>query len=90
MTPDIIVAIVTGVFTLCGTILAVCLGNKKTAKQSKEQSDLTLYRIGELEKKQDRYNHLQERTANVEKEIAIVKEDIRAIDKKIDLLHSGE
>lgn len=90
MDPSIIVAIVTGAFTLCGTVVTVYLGNKKNAKQSKEQTDLTIYRIGELEKKQDKYNHLQERTAKVEKDLAVLKEDIHAIHEKIDILHSGE
>lgn len=90
MTPDIIVAIVTGLFTLSGTVLAVCLGNKKNAKQAKEQSDLTLYRIAELEKKQDKYNHLQERQMNIEKKVDVLEEKVDAIDKKINLLHHNE
>lgn len=87
MDTAIVVAIITGLFTLVGTMATVHAGNKKQAKQLKEQSDLTIYRIKELEKKQDKYNHLQERTMNNEQKIAVVAEDVRAIRERIDYLH---
>ena len=59
-------AVVTSVFTFAGVLVTVIWGNKKNAQRTKEQTDLTLYRIGELEKKQDKYNHLQERVAKME------------------------
>ena len=61
---------------LIGVIITVLATNK-----------VTLYRIGELEKKQDKYNHLQERTFKDEQDIAVIKEDIKSIKEKIEYLH---
>ena len=79
--------IIVAVLALLGTVITVVVGNKKNAERSKEQTDVTLYRIGELEKKQDRYNNLQERTFRDEQDIAVIKEDIKAIRERIDYLH---
>lgn len=39
-------------------------------------SKLTTYRIEQLEKKQDKHNSLIERMYSVEKDIAVIKEDL--------------
>lgn len=88
MSAEIWVAIITSVGSLMGVIVTVALGNKKNAERSKEQTDITLYRIGELEKKQDKYNHLQERTFRDEQDIAVIKEDLKSIRERIDYLHA--
>ena len=93
------VTIIVAVIGLIGTIVTVVWGNKKndersnerqveSDKRSKEQTDLILYRIKQLEKKQDKYNHLQERTFKDEQDIAVMKEDIKAIRERIDYLHA--
>lgn len=64
------------VIGLIGVIITVIATNK-----------VTLYRIGELEKKQDKYNHLQERTFKDEQDIAVMKEDIKAIRERMEYLH---
>lgn len=64
------------VIGLIGVIITVIATNK-----------VTLYRIGELEKKQDKYNHLQERTFKDEQDIAVIKEDIRSIRERMEYLH---
>lgn len=87
MSAEIWVAIIGSVGSLVGVIVTVIWGNKKTQKTSREQTELTLYRIGELEKKQDRYNHLQERMAKLEKDVAVSREDIKAIKDKIEYIH---
>lgn len=87
MSAEIWVAIITQIGTLAGVIVAVVWGNKKNAERSAQQTEVTLYRIGELEKKQDKYNHLQERTYQDEQDIAVMKEDIKAIRERIDYLH---
>ena len=74
MTEGVIIAIITAGCSLIGVIITVVYGNKKTAKTVKTQTDLTLYRIGELEKKQDKHNTLIERMYKVEEDIAILKE----------------
>ena len=58
MSEAIIVALITGAVMLVGNIMTAYYQNQKT-----------LYRIEQLEKKQDKYNNLQERTASLEKDV---------------------
>ena len=58
MSEAITVALITGAVMLIGNILTAYYQNQKT-----------LYRIEQLEKKQDKYNNLQERTLAAEKDI---------------------
>lgn len=50
MSEGIITAIITSAFTFAGVLITVIWGNKKTQKSVKEHTDLTLYRIEQLEK----------------------------------------
>lgn len=82
--------IIVGGLELIGVIITVIWGNKKNAKRSKEQTEVTLYRIGELEKKQEKYNCLQERVlerelhdAKYDERIEEMRGDIKQIKKKI-------
>lgn len=74
MTEGIIVAIITGVLSLVGVIITVAYGHKKTEKTVKAQTDLTIYRLEQLEKKQDVHNNLIDRMYKVEEDISILKE----------------
>lgn len=71
MTESIIVALITGSLALLGQIYATRKANEKT-----------LYRIDQLEKKQDKYNNLQER-------MVIVEKDVKHIYYEIDELKGG-
>ena len=73
MSADIIVAIVSGAFTFLGVVITVIIGNKKTS----EKTDLTLYRIKELEKKQTQYNNLIERTYKLEGAVLELQHDVK-------------
>ena len=73
MSDAIIVAIITGLITLVGTIITVLASNSKT-----------LYRIEQLEKKQDKYNNLQERTYNLETKTELHEEKIKVANHRID------
>lgn len=84
MNADVIVALVTGAFTLAGVIITVIFGNKATAKKIKEQSDLTLYRIELLEKKQDKHNTLVERMYSVEEAVKVLDERQKVANHRID------
>ena len=70
MNVEIVVAIITSIASLLGTIFAVMLANSKT-----------LYRIEQLEKKQDKHNQLIERMYAVEKNIAILEERVEDLEK---------
>ena len=72
-------AIITGVITLAGTIITVLVANSKT-----------IYRIEQLEKKQDKYNNLQERTYNLETKTQLHEEKIKVANHRIDGLEKKE
>lgn len=72
MSAEIIVAIISGICTLAGVVLTVWAGNSKT-----------LYRIEQLEKKQDKHNSLIERVYLLEKHEAVVDEEIRVANHRI-------
>lgn len=70
MSEAVIVAIVTGGVMLIGNIITAYYQNQKT-----------LYRIEQLEKKQDKYNNLQERTLANEKDIKHIYYEIDEVIK---------
>ena len=70
MSDTIITALITGGVTLVGTIIAVFAANSKT-----------LYRIDQLEKKQDKYNNLQERTLTNENDIKHIYHELEDLKK---------
>ena len=65
MSEAITVALITGAVMLIGNIITAYYQNQKT-----------LYRIEQLEKKQDKYNNLQERTLAAEKDIKYIYYEI--------------
>lgn len=70
MSEAVLVALITGGLALLGSVVAtVFTGNK------------TLYRIEQLEKKQDKYNNLQERTLVLEKDVKHIYHEIDEIKK---------
>ena len=83
MTEGVIIAIITAGFSLIGVIVTVVYGNNKTEKTVKAQTELTLYRIGELEKKQDKHNTLIERMYKVEEDVAVLKEQYKVENHRI-------
>lgn len=73
MDAGVLVAIITSVCTLAGVIITVAVGNSKT-----------IYRIEQLEKKQDKHNTLIERMYKVEEKISVDDERINNINDRID------
>lgn len=70
MQPEIIVALLSLIGTLAGSLLGVLASNK-----------LTNYRIEQLEKKVAAHNQLVERTYKLEGEMQEVQHDIRDLKK---------
>lgn len=66
-------SVIVGVLALVGTYIA----NQKAAA-------LMAYRIEQLEKKQDKYNNLQERTHNLEQGHAVLEEKVRVANHRIE------
>ena len=88
MSGEIWVAIITGIFTLVGVIITVIYGNKSHEKKSKEQTELTLYRIDQLEHKVELHNNAVERLYAVERRLDVDEEKIRVANHRIDDLEA--
>ena len=79
MPSEIIVGILSLVGTLIGSIAGIIASNR-----------LTLYRIDQLEKKVDKHNNLIERTYNLEEKQAILTEQMKVANHRIDDLEKGD
>lgn len=66
MTEAIVVALISLIGTLFGSWAGIRQANK-----------LVTYRIDQLEKKVDKHNQVIERTYKLEKEMAVVQEDLK-------------
>ena len=73
MDSTIIVAIISGLFTLIGSFSGVLASTR-----------LTTYRIGELEKKVEKHNTVIERTYALEKRAEVIEEKIKVANHRID------
>lgn len=67
---EIIIAIISGLCVAIPSIIATLSSNKKN-------NDLVIYRINELDKKVHEHNSLIDRMYRVEKDVAILKDDIK-------------
>lgn len=72
MTEAIVVAIITGAITLCGTVISNVMNHSKT-----------MYRIDQLEKKVEAHNHLVERMYICEGEIKVLENDVSDLKGKV-------
>ena len=68
----VLVAVITGAFALAGTIISNFTAHSKT-----------MYRIEQLEKKQDKHNNLIERTYAIEKSIELLDERQKVANHRI-------
>lgn len=69
--------VIVGLLSLLGTILGT-VGGIIAANR------LTTYRIEQLEKKVDKHNSLIERTYEIEQDIAVIQNDIKVANHRID------
>lgn len=72
MTESILVAIITGGLALAGTVISNLTTHSKT-----------IYRIEQLEKKQDIHNHVIERVYELEKVSEVIEERQKVANKRI-------
>lgn len=66
---DIWIAIISGLCVAIPSLIATMSSNKKT-------TNLMMYRIEQLEKKQDKHNSVIERTFKLEEDVKILKEEV--------------
>ena len=78
MSETIIVAILSLIGTLAGSLLGILAANK-----------LVIYRIEQLEKKVEKHNNVLERVYDLEKSEAVIKEEIKVANHRIDDLESN-
>ena len=88
MSDSIMVALITGAVSLVGSLISMCVSLAK----SKQSSDLTLYRIDQLEEKVSKHNNLVERTYRLEekttKDSALTEQQLKTAWNRIDELRS--
>lgn len=73
MNSDVLVSLI----TLCGSALGTFAGIAINTK-------LTNYRIGQLEKKQDKHNKVIERVYHLEQHEAVIDEEIKVANHRIE------
>lgn len=83
MSAEIWVAIITSGLSLVGVLFTVVWGNKKNEKNVKEQTDLTIYRIDQLEQKVNKHNNLIERMYALEDRVNVDEEKIKVANNRI-------
>ena len=86
MVETIIAALVSGVLS-GGAAIIVCVLNNRT--EAEKNRALIEYRMTELEKKVDKHNNLIERTYNLEQDAAVIKEQIKVANHRIEDLEKG-
>ena len=79
--------IVTALIVAGGSIICQLLINASNRKRQESENEI-VYRLDQLEHKQDKYNHLQERVFKLERMSAVTDEEIRVVNHRIaDLEH---
>ncbi len=80
MNTEIIIALISLIGTLGGSLGGILVSSK-----------MTNYRIAQLEKKQEKYNNLIERTFKLEERMEVVDEKIKVINHRLeDLEHENQ
>lgn len=82
MNPDIVVAVITSVASLIGTIISVIVGMATTAKKAAVQQAITDTKLEELTREVRLHNNFAAR-------MPVVEEKIKVINHRIDDLEEG-
>ena len=82
MDTAIIVSIITGVFTLVGTIIAVVAGNTSTKQQIRVQQAVMDTKLEALTSEVKKHNSFAERMPVVEEQIKAINHRIDDLEKK--------
>ncbi len=90
MSTEIWVALITSGLTLIGVIITVVYGNKKQNDKVNEYQELTVYRIEQLEKKQDIHNGVIERVYIGEGKINELQHEVKDLKEEIRIIKKGD
>ena len=84
MDTAIIVSIISGIFTLAGTIISVVVGFSKAAQKAAIQQAITDTKLEELTREVRKHNNFAERLPVLEEKIKVANNRIADLEKKED------
>lgn len=79
MSDVIIVALISAAASIAGSVMSMVV----SARKSRQQASLTLYRIDQLEKKVQQHNNLIERTYRLEEHFRLADEKIKVVNHRL-------
>jgi uncharacterized membrane protein YecN with MAPEG domain len=82
MSNEIIVAIITGLFTFAGVVVTNIVSNKKVQFQLHEQQKITDVKLEELTREVRKHNNFAERVPVIEEQIKVINHRIDDLERK--------
>lgn len=82
MDTAIIVSIISGVFTLAGTIISVVVGFSKASQKASIQQAVTDTKLDELTREVRKHNNFAERMPVIEEQMKVVNHRIKDLEEK--------
>lgn len=82
MDAAIIVSIISGIFTLAGTIISVVVGFSKASQKAAIQQAVTDTKLDELTREVQKHNNFAERLPVIEEQIKVVNHRIADLEAK--------
>lgn len=83
MDTAIIVSIISGIFTLAGTIISVVVGFSKASQKAAIQQAVTDTKLDELTREVRKHNNFAERMPVLEEQIKVANHRIADLEEKI-------
>lgn len=82
MSEGAIIAIITGVFTIAGTVITVLAGNRKTNEAIKINQAVTDTKLEELTREVREHNNFAQRMPVVEEQIKVINHRINDLEQE--------
>lgn len=82
MSDEIVIAIISGLLTLAGTILTVWAGNRKTNENLKINQAVTDTKLDNLTREVQKHNNFGERIPVIEEQIKVINHRIEDLERK--------
>lgn len=82
MSNEIIVAIITGLFTFAGVVVTNIVSNRKVQYQLHEQQKISDVKLEELTREVRKHNNFAERVPVIEEQIKVINHRIDDLERK--------
>lgn len=82
MSEGAIIAIITGVFTIAGTVITVLAGNRKTNETIKINQAVTETKLEELTREVREHNNFAQRMPVIEEQIKVINHRISDLEQE--------